>query len=264
MAWLTRIKDSLLSKIGKKIPKKDLEFVEKTRQEKKIKKIETNKEEILKTKKIEEEVHKEEQKKVELTQEPIKKKSWFQKLQSGLFKSSEKISQGVKKIFVNKKLDIQTLNDLEELLIMADIGPTVAEKLTAELANEKFDTNIKPEEVKNFLAKKIEEKLEEVAKPLVLDYIQKPIVVNLEKFEIINFWYYDKKSENYKLRKFLKFKILSRNVYIYLLNYKLNFFFKKKKNIKLEKNDLILFGPYINNHWHKIYDFLLRLILTLS
>ena len=177
MAWLTRIKDSLLSKIGKKIPKKDLEFVEKTRQEKKIKKIETNKEEILKTNKIEQEVHKEEQKKVELTQEPIKKKSWFQKLESGLFKSSEKISQGVKKIFVNKKLDIQTLNDLEELLIMADIGPTVAEKLTAELANEKFDTNIKPEEVKNFLAKKIEETLEEVAKPLVLDYIHKPTVV---------------------------------------------------------------------------------------
>ena len=196
MGWLTRIKGSLLSKIKKKIPTKDLESIEKTRQEKKIKKIETNKVELG--------VHKEEKKTEELAQEPIKKKrnffglykkkekikdvpkvekdpekkkSWFQKLKTGLFKSSEKISDGVKKIFVNKKLDIQTLNDLEELLIMADIGPTVAEKLTAELANEKFDTNIKPEEVKNFLAKKIEEKLEEVAKTLVLDYIQKPIVV---------------------------------------------------------------------------------------
>ena len=174
MGWLTRIKDSLLSKIKKKIPKKDLESVEKTRQEKKI---ETNKEEILKTKKIEEEVHKEEQKKVELTQEPIKKKSWFQKLKTGLFKSSEKISDGVKKIFVNKKLDIQTLNDLEELLIMADLGPTAAEKLTAELANEKFDKNVKPEEVRGFLAKKIEETLEGVAIPLVIDTVQKPIVV---------------------------------------------------------------------------------------
>ena len=177
MAWLTRIKNSLLSKIRKKIPKKDLESVEKTRQEKKIKKIETNKEEILKINKIEREVHKEEEKKVELTQEPIKNKSWFQKLRSGLFKSSEKISQGVKKIFVNKKLDIQTLNDLEELLIMADLGPTAAEKLTAELANEKFDKNIEPEEVRSFLAKKIEKTLEEVAIPLVLDNAQKPIVV---------------------------------------------------------------------------------------
>jgi len=191
MGWLTRIKDSLLSKIKKKIPKKDLESVEKTRQEKKIKKIEP-------------EVHKKEQKKEELAVKPIKKKrtffglfkkeeklkevpkiekdpekkkSWFQNLKTGLFKSSEKISQGVKKIFVNKKLDIQTLNDLEELLIMADLGPTAAEKLTAELANEKFDKDIKPEEVRTFLAKKIEETLEEVAIPLVLDNIQKPIVV---------------------------------------------------------------------------------------
>ena len=93
------------------------------------------------------------------------------------FKSSEKISEGVKKIFVNKKLDIQTLNDLEELLIMADLGPTAAEKLTAELANEKFDKNVKPEEVRGFLAKKIEETLEGVAIPLVIDTVQKPIVV---------------------------------------------------------------------------------------
>ena len=34
MGWLTRIKDSLLSKIKKKIPKKDLENVEKSRKEK--------------------------------------------------------------------------------------------------------------------------------------------------------------------------------------------------------------------------------------
>ena len=204
MGWLTRIKDSLLSKIKKKIPTKDLESIEKTRQEEKVKKIETNKREVLKTKKLEPDIPKEEEKTEELAQEPIKKKrgffglfkkkekikdvqkvqkdpekkkSWFQKLKTGLFKSSEKISDGVKKIFVNKKLDIQTLNDLEELLIMADLGPTTAEKLTAELANEKFDKNIKPEEVRAFLAKKIEETLKEVAIPLVLDNIQKPVVV---------------------------------------------------------------------------------------
>ena len=37
MGWLNRIKDSLLSKIKKEIPKKDLESVEKIREEKKIK-----------------------------------------------------------------------------------------------------------------------------------------------------------------------------------------------------------------------------------
>ena len=200
MGWLNRIKDSLLSKIKKKIPKKDLESVEKTREEKKIKIKEIAKKETPKVEKIKSEIHKEEQETNEIVKEsatkkktffdlfkkkeelkiekdPEKKKNWFQKLQTGLFKSSEKISQGVKKIFVNKKLDIQTLNDLEELLIMADLGPSAAEKLTAELANKKFDKNIKPEEVKTFLAKKIEETLVDVAKPLILNNSKTPSVV---------------------------------------------------------------------------------------
>ncbi len=200
MGWLNRIKDSLLSKIKKKIPKKDLESVEKTREEKKIKIKEIAKKETPKVEKIKSEIHKEEQETNEIVKEsatkkktffdlfkkkeelkiekdPEKKKNWFQKLKTGLFKSSEKISQGVKKIFVNKKLDIQTLNDLEELLIMADLGPSAAEKLTAELANEKFDKNIKPEEVKTFLAKKIEETLVDVAKPLILNNSKTPNVV---------------------------------------------------------------------------------------
>ena len=200
MGWLNRIKDSLLSKIKKKIPKKDLESVEKIREEKKIKIKEIAKKETPKVEKIKSEIHKEEQETNEIVKEsatkkktffdlfkkkeelkiekdPEKKKNWFQKLKTGLFKSSEKISQGVKKIFVNKKLDIQTLNDLEELLIMADLGPSAAEKLTAELANEKFDKNIKPEEVKTFLAKKIEETLVDVAKPLILNNSKTPSVV---------------------------------------------------------------------------------------
>ena len=199
MGWLIRIKDSLHSKIKKKISKKDLESIEKTREEKKIKI-----KEILKVEKIKSEIHKEEQKtneivkesatkkktffglskkkevlkeKLKIEKDPEKKKNWFQKLKTGLFKSSEKISQGVKKIFVNKKLDIQTLNDLEELLIMTDLGPTTAEKLTAELANEKFDKNIKPEEVRVFLTKKIEETLVDVAKPLILNNSKTPSVV---------------------------------------------------------------------------------------
>ena len=192
MGWLTGIKDSLLSKIRKKIPKKDLESVEKKREEKKILK---EKKQIVK--KEENEVKKEnlvtkpekknffglfkKKQKVEklptVEKDPTEKKNWFQKLKTGLFKSSEKITEGVKKIFVNKKLDIETLNNLEELLIMADLGPATAEKLTAELANEKFDKNIKPDEVKAFLAKKIEESLEEVAIPLILDNSYKPVVV---------------------------------------------------------------------------------------
>ena len=181
MAWLTRIKDSLLKKIKKKIPKKDIESAEKTRLEKKTKskkpkiEIEILPKKIIKQKKVFGFFKKKEISQIEKDSE--KKRIWFQKLKTGLFKSSDKITQDVKKIFVNKKLDVQTLNDLEELLIMADLGPASAEKLTAELANEKFDKNIKPDEVRVFLAKKIEETLVEIARPVELDNNQKPNVI---------------------------------------------------------------------------------------
>ena len=181
MAWLTRIKDSLLKKIKKKIPKKDLESAEKTRLEKKTKskkpkiEVEILPKKIIKQKKVFGFFKKKEISQIE--KDPEKKSIWFQKLKTGLFKSSDKITQDVKKIFVNKKLDVQVLNDLEELLIMADLGPTAAEKLTAELANEKFDKNITPDEVRIFLAKKIEETLVNVAKPLEINNDKKPNVV---------------------------------------------------------------------------------------
>ncbi len=55
MSWLTRIKDSLLIKIKRKIPKKDIEDIEKERIEKKFEKKETPKKieiEVEKTKPI--------------------------------------------------------------------------------------------------------------------------------------------------------------------------------------------------------------------
>ena len=193
MGWLTRIKDNLLNKIKKKIPKKDLEVVEKIRLDRKIENKETPKKIKVEKEKIKEKLPEEVKKQAiekktffglfkkketpKVEKDPEKERSWFQKLKTGLFKSSEKITQGVKKIFVNKKLDVQVLNDLEELLIMADLGPTAAEKLTAELANEKFDTNITPDEVRIFLAKKIEEILVNVAEPLEINNDKKPNVV---------------------------------------------------------------------------------------
>ena len=77
MGWLNRIKDSLLSKIEKKIPKKDLESVEKTREEKKIKIKEIAKKETPKVEKIKSEIHKEEQETNEIVKESATKKKTF-------------------------------------------------------------------------------------------------------------------------------------------------------------------------------------------
>jgi fused signal recognition particle receptor len=79
--------------------------------------------------------------------------SWLQNLKNSLGKSSAKISDGVREIFVKKKLDGQTLEELEELLISADLGAETALLITSELAKQKFEREVSPEEIRRELAK---------------------------------------------------------------------------------------------------------------
>ena len=48
--------------------------------------------------------------------------NWFEKIKSGLKKSSDKISTGLTDIFTKRKIDSGTLDELEELLLTSDIG----------------------------------------------------------------------------------------------------------------------------------------------
>lgn len=83
--------------------------------------------------------------------------SFFSKLKSALTKTSSKISAGIEHIFIKKKLDQETLDDLEELLIASDTGAAVASDIVGTLKKRKFDKEVSPEEVKLELAGIIEE-----------------------------------------------------------------------------------------------------------
>ncbi len=109
--------------------------------------------------------------------EPQEKQSWFQRLKGGLKKSTSVISDGITGIFTKAKLDDDTLEELEDLLITSDLGVSVAGKLTAALSKERFDKEITGEEVKNILATEIENILAPVAKPLVPNVDNKPHVI---------------------------------------------------------------------------------------
>jgi fused signal recognition particle receptor len=50
------------------------------------------------------------------------KQGWFGRLRQGLSRSSTKLSEGITGIFTKRKLDQATLDELEELLIQADLG----------------------------------------------------------------------------------------------------------------------------------------------
>lgn len=93
---------------------------------------------------------------------------WLSRLTSGLSKSTNRLGQGISDIFTKRKLDADSLQDLEDLLITSDLGPKTAAKVVAEFSAQKFDKDIEPSEVRRALAGIIGSSLESVAKPLVI------------------------------------------------------------------------------------------------
>lgn len=103
--------------------------------------------------------------------------SFFAKLKSGLSKSSAKVGGGITDIFTKRKLESASIEELEELLIEADMGANVAAELAVKLSQQRFDKNSSPELVREFLANEIAMMLQPVAKPLVVDTAKKPEVI---------------------------------------------------------------------------------------
>ena len=111
------------------------------------------------------------------TAAPAPKTGWFQRLKSGLAKTSSKLTEGITGLFTKKKLDAGTLEELEDLLIQADLGVDTATRITSELSKSRYEKGISPEDVKAVLAGEVERVLARVAKPLVVDKSNRPHVI---------------------------------------------------------------------------------------
>ncbi len=103
--------------------------------------------------------------------------SWLQRLKRGLGRSSTKLGEGIVGIFTKRRLDDETLDELEELLIQADMGITIADEVTSRLRKTRFGQEVSPEEIRAALAEVIVELIEPIAKPLKIDRTLKPHVV---------------------------------------------------------------------------------------
>ena len=95
-------------------------------------------------------------------------RGWFQRLRAGLSRSSSRIGDSITGLFTKRKLDKALLEELEEALIAADLGPATAAKLTGALAKERFGKDITTEETRAVFAAEVARILSPVAKPLVI------------------------------------------------------------------------------------------------
>ena len=111
------------------------------------------------------------------TSEATPRLSWLQRLTSGLARSSNALSEGIAAVLTKRKLDAAALDDLEDMLIRADLGSTTAASIVAALRSSRYEREITGEEVKEVLAAEIGKALAPVAAPLSVDLARKPHVI---------------------------------------------------------------------------------------
>jgi fused signal recognition particle receptor len=96
------------------------------------------------------------------------KPSWWQRLSGGLKHTSASIGGAIADVVVKRRLDQAMLDEIEEVLIRADLGVDSAAKIAAAVGEGRYDKAISPDEVKAVVAAEVEKVLAPVAKPLAI------------------------------------------------------------------------------------------------
>ena len=109
--------------------------------------------------------------------EPVERGGWLSRLRQGLSRSSNALSGNIAGIFTRRKLDDETLEELEDALIMADLGVEAAARMVQKIAHDRFGKEVTDLEIREALAKEMAEVLEQVAEPLPMRAEARPQVV---------------------------------------------------------------------------------------
>jgi fused signal recognition particle receptor len=104
------------------------------------------------------------------------KQTWWKRLSGGLKRTSASIGGAIADLVTKRKLDQAMLDEIEELLIRADLGIDVAARVAAAVGEGRYDQAITPDEVKAVVAEEVEKIMSPVAKPLAIGH-NKPFVV---------------------------------------------------------------------------------------
>ena len=96
-------------------------------------------------------------------------RGWLSRLTQGLSRSSSRLGDSVSSLFTKKKLDATSLQDLEDILIEADLGVETAMAITDRLSEARYSRGIEPEELQEVLAGEVEKVLAPLARPLAME-----------------------------------------------------------------------------------------------
>jgi fused signal recognition particle receptor len=105
------------------------------------------------------------------------KLSWWRRLSGGLKRTSSALGTAVADLVTKRKLDRAMLEDIEDVLLRADLGTEVAARISAAVGHGRYDKAISADEVKTVVATEVEKVLSAVAKPLEIDTSHKPFVI---------------------------------------------------------------------------------------
>src|SRR4030081_2838295 len=105
------------------------------------------------------------------------KLSWWRRLSGGLKRTSSSLGTAVADLVTKRKLDRAMLDDIEDVLLRADLGTEVAARIADAVGKGRYDKAISADDVKNVVATEVEKVLAPVAKPLEIDSTQKPFVI---------------------------------------------------------------------------------------
>ena len=111
------------------------------------------------------------------TDEDARKEGWFARMRKGLSRSSEALTGNITAVFTQQKLDDDTLQDLEDVLIQADLGVETAMAVTDSLSAQRYGKDVTDTEVRQVMASEISKVLAPVALPLELDLEHRPHVI---------------------------------------------------------------------------------------
>jgi fused signal recognition particle receptor len=93
-------------------------------------------------------------------------RGWLARLKAGLTRSSNDLKERITAVVAKRRLDDESLNELEEALIAADLGVETAAALTKELARDRYGKEVTDTEVREALAGLVAKELEPYAKPM--------------------------------------------------------------------------------------------------